>query len=309
MTLADAPKTGPKTEAAAPTGPLVWMEMDQRTLDAAYDQGVWAANQALVAERRAASAAEAHARLSPRRVSYGQTPIEAFDFYACGPQTAPVMVFIHGGAWRAGEARGFAHVADPFLAAGLHVAVLDFINIDDAGGRLETMVEQVRAAVAHIARNAGALAVDAGRIFVAGHSSGAHLSSCVLVTDWEGEHDLPADLLKGVVLMSGMYDLEPVRLSARSRYVNFTDETVENLSAIRHLDRVRCPIVLAYGTQESPEFQRQARDFATALRKAGKTVDVVVAQAHNHFEMLEALHNPHACVGRAALKMIAAARR
>ena len=302
MTLADDTKT------SSQTGPLVWLDMDQRGLDAAYDQGVWAANQALVAERRAAAASEAYGRRPPRRVSYGPTAIEGFDFYACGPGAAPVMIFIHGGAWRAGESKGFAHVAEPFLATGMHVAVLDFINIDDAGGHLETMVGQVRNAVAHIARQAGALAVDAGRIFVSGHSSGAHLTSCVLVTDWEGDYDLPANLLKGVVMLSGMYDLEPVRRSARSTYVKFTDQTVEDLSAIRHLDRVRCPVVVAYGTQESPEFQRQARDFAAALRKAGKTVDLVTAQSTNHFEMLEALHNPYACVGRAALKLIAAAR-
>lgn len=292
----------------AATGAPVWLDMDQRALDRAYDQSVWAPNQAAVAERRAVSSAAAYERLAPRRVAYGETAVEGYDFYSCGRIGAPVLIFIHGGAWRSGDSKTCAHIAEPFVASGAHCALLDFDNVDAAGGRLETMVAQVRAAVAHIVRHADELGVDPSRIYVAGHSSGGHLSGCVLVTDWAGEFGLPPDILAGVVLMSGMYDLEPVRRSARSRYVKFTDATVENLSAMRHLDRVRCPVILAYGTLESPEFQRQSRDFAAALSAAGKRVELIVGQGYNHFEMLETLYNPFGIVGAAALRLVHAPR-
>ena len=284
-------------------GPLVWLDMDQSALDAAYDQTVWAPNQGVVAERRNAAAADAYGRLKRQRVSYGATPIEAFDLYSCGAARAPIVIFIHGGAWRAGDASVFAHLAEPIMAMGAHAAILDFTNIDPVDGHLEIMAGQVRAGVAHIIRNCVQLGGDPARIFVMGHSSGAHLSSCVLTNDWAA-YGLPASPLAGVLLMSGMYELEPVRRSKRSLYVKFTDGLVQDLSAIRHLDRSHCPVVVCHGTQESPEFIRQAQEFAAALKNAGKQVELIVVQSANHFEMLEAFHNPFGFVGRAASRLV-----
>lgn len=294
MTLADA---------AQAKGPLVWLDMDQAALDRAYDQTVWAPNQSLTAERRAAAAIEAKARLKSSRHAYGDSANEQFDFYACGAARAPIVIFIHGGAWRNGRAENFAHLADTFTNGGAHLAVLDFTNIDEAGGRLETMVEQVRRGTAFIAKKQRELGGD-GRIFVCGHSSGSHLSSCVVTTDW-AEYDLPQNVISGAILMSGMYELEPVRRSKRSTYVRFTDETVEKLSAMRRMDRILCPLIVTHGTCESPEFQRQGHDFAQALGQAGKQVNYFAVVGANHFEMMEQLHNPYGFVGRAALAMIA----
>src|ERR1700726_3903857 len=101
-----------------------------------------------------------------------------------------------------------------------------------------------------------------------------------------------------------MYDLEPVRLSHRSTYVKFTDESEQELSAQRHLDRLACPLIVGYGTCETPEFQRQARDFAAAVKAAGKPVQLLVGEGYNHFEMLETLANPYGLLGRAALELM-----
>jgi arylformamidase len=101
-----------------------------------------------------------------------------------------------------------------------------------------------------------------------------------------------------------MYDLRPVRLSARSNYVKFTDETEQELSAIRHLDRLNCPLVLGYGSYETPEFQRQTRDFAAAVQAAGKPVELLVGEGYNHFEMLETLANPYGLLGHAVLELM-----
>src|SRR5262249_55835977 len=141
---------------------------------------------------------------------------------------------------------------------------------------------------------------DPARIFVAGHSSGAHLGGCLLVTDWRAAFGLPADIIKGAALCSGMYDLKPVRLSARSNYVKFTDEVEQALSTQRHLDRLAPPPTRLHGTLETPEFQRQTRDFAAAVQAAGKPVKLIVADGYNHFEMMETLANPFGPSGRAA---------
>src|SRR5262249_24593926 len=156
---------------------------------------------------------------SPRRLAYGATPHEMLDIYPANAGNAPVVVFVHGGAWRFGNAHDSAYGAEPFVRAGAHFVVLDFISVTESGGRLMTMVEQVRRAVAWTARNAESFGGDPGRLYVTGHSSGAHLAGCVLITEWEKDFGLPLDTLKGVTLCSGMYDLKPVRLSKRSEYV------------------------------------------------------------------------------------------
>ena len=282
---------------------LVWLDLDQAGLDRAYDQAVWAANRNLVNARRDQAGAAARQRLNPTRHQYGSVPYEAFDYFACGRTRAPVMIFVHGGAWRAGEAWMCAHLAEPFVASGVNVAILDFVDVVAAGGNLTSMVEQVRAGIAWIVKNAERLGFDTARVYVSGHSSGAHLASCALITDWSEDYGLADDVVKGAVLISGMYDLEPVRRSARSDYVRFDDDIVDRLSAVRHLDKIRCPLILAYGGEESPEFQRQTQHFDEVLRANGKNAVAVKCDYVNHFEMLETLHNPYSPVGRLAITM------
>jgi arylformamidase len=170
------------------------------------------------------------------------------------------------------------------------------------------MAAQVRRAVAWVYRNARSFGGDPRRLYVCGHSSGAHLAGVVLTTDWPKEFDLPADVVKGGLCCSGMFDLRPVRLSARNRYVAFTDEMEDALSPQRHLDRLTASVVVAYGTLETPEFQRQSRDFAAALTAAGKRATLLVGEGYNHFEIIETLANPYGLLGRAVLEQMALAR-
>src|SRR5205085_5919304 len=113
---------------------------------------------------------------------------------------------------------------------------------------------------------------------------------------------LRADLIKGGLCTSGMYDLKPVRLSARSSYVKFDDRIEHELSPIRHPSRLRCPVVVAYGERDSPEFQRQSREWADALRAIGRLRQLIVGEGLNHFELPETLARPDALLGRTALE-------
>ena len=281
-------------------GPLVWLDMDQQALDDCYDQQVYAPNRDQVGKRRIANSDKARAVIgAPERVSYGPTEIEKADIYRTRAANAPINIFIHGGAWRANRGADYAFLAEPFVNAGAHYVILDFINVDEAGGNLFPMVEQARRAVGWVYRNAKSFGGDPNRIYLSSHSSGSHLCGCVLTNDWAKE-GLPVDIIKGAVLGSGMYDLKPVRLSKRSKYVNFTDEMEQALSAQRHLDKLHTPVVIAYGTYETPEFQRQSRDFVAAVKAAGKPAELLVGEGYNHFEMLETLANPYGLLGRAA---------
>jgi arylformamidase len=285
-------------------GPLVWLDMDQKALDDAYDQMVYAPNRDQVHKRNQFNSDRVRARLgAPKRLAYGAAEIEKLDLFATGRPNAPISIFIHGGAWRARPVKDYAFLAEMVVRAGGHWIGLDFDGVEATKGNLLPMADQVRRAVAWVHKNAKSFGGDPERIFLTSQSSGAHLGGNVVTTDWK-EYGVPDNVVKGALLCSGMYDLKPVRLSKRSEYVAFTDEVEEKLSSQRHLDRLNCPLIVAYGTYETPEFQRQNREFAAAVKAAGKPVTLLVADGYNHFEMTEMLGNPLSVVGSAILEQM-----
>ena len=286
-------------------GPPVFLDYDKEEIDLAYDQAPWAPNAREVSKRNAQKSAAAIARLGePRRVAYGPADIEKVEIYTTKKANAPIDVFLHGGAWRNGNARGAAYMSESFVDAGAHFISVDFNNAPEVDGNLMIMADQVRRAVAWVYKNAASFGGDPNRLYVSGISSGAHLAAVALTTDWEKDFGLPADILKAGLCCSGMYELHPVSLSARAGYVKFTPEVIEKLSPQRHLDKLLVPIIVAHGSLETPEFQRQNREFAAAVKQAGKPVKFLVGQGYNHFEMFETLGNPYGLLGRAMLEQM-----
>jgi arylformamidase len=285
-------------------GPLVWLDMDQQELDDAYDQPKYAPNRDVVVKRRHWMSDRVRKIIGePERVAYGPSDIEKLDIFRTKAANAPVNLFIHGGAWRGNKAADYALQAEMFVRAGAHYVIADFTNVDLHGGDLMPMYEQVRRACAWVTRNAKSFGGDPGRLYLSSHSSGSHLAGCVLTVGL-AEEGLPADSFKGALLASGMYDLKPVRISKRSLYVKFTDEVEQKLSAMRHLDLLHTPLILVHGATETPEFQRQTRDFHAAVRAAGKPAELIVAEGFNHFELQETMANPYGVLGREALRQM-----
>jgi arylformamidase len=286
-------------------GPLVWMDMDQVEVDAAYDQAIYAPLADQIRKRYASVSEAVRVRLGqPQRVAYGPTDIEKLDIFRTKRPNAPIFIYVHGGAWLAGTAAGTAFPAELFVNAGAHYITLDFIQIREAGGDLRAMADQVRRGIAWVYKNATMFGGDANRLYIGGFSSGGHLAGVALVTDWQKEFGLPPDMVKGALCMSGLYDMKPVRISKRSSYIKFTDEMEQTMSSLRYLNLLRAPVIVTHGTNETPEFQRQTRDFAAAVKTAGKPVELIVALDYNHFEMGESLSNPYGPNGRAALALM-----
>jgi arylformamidase len=300
--LAQECRVGP---APHEKGSRVWMDMDQVELDAAYDQDIYAPLANQVRKRYASMSEATRGHLGqPRRESYGPTEVEKLDIYPTKRPGAPIFVYIHGGQWLFGTAKASAYPAELFVNAGAHYVALDFVAIKEAEGDLRVMADQVRRGIAWVYKNAKSFGGNADRLYIGGFSSGAHLCGVVLVTDWQKDFGLPADMVKGGLCMSGMYDMKPVRLSKRSSYIKFTDEMEQVMSSQRYLDRLSAKTIVTYGTNETPEFQRQSQDFAAAAKSAGKPVELIVGADFNHFEMGECLGNPYAPNGRAALALM-----
>ena len=286
-------------------GPLVFLNYDQIELDAAYENSVYEPNIGQIVRRLASQSDAVRSRIGePQRVAYGTTEIEKLDIYRAKRARAPVFVFIHGGTWRTGSAKSSGFPAELFVDRGAHYVALDFINVLEAGGDLRVMAEQVRRGIAWVYRNAESFGGDQSRLYIGGHSSGGHLCGVALVTDWQKEFGLPVDMVKGGLCMSGMYDLKPVRLSYRSNYIKFNDAMEQAMSSIRHLDKIHAPVTVTYGTFETPEFQRQGREFAAALKQAGHKVTLIELPHFAHLEAQESLGNPYGPNGRAAIEMM-----
>jgi arylformamidase len=229
---------------------------------------------------------------------------ERMDINRTNHTNAPIFVFIHGGTWRYDTARGYAYAAETFVGAGAHYVAVDFTSVTDVGGDLGVLAMQVRKAIGWVYRNAASFGGDPDRLYIGGHSSGGHLCAVALITEWQKGFGLPADIIKGGLCMSGMYEMEPVRLSWRRGYIKFTDEIADNMSPQRHVKRLGAPVVVTYGSLETPEFRRQGRDFAATAKAAGKPVELIEATNYHHHEMAETLGNPYGPNGRAALALM-----
>ena len=280
----------------------VWRELTQQALDDAYDQAIYAPNRMQILERYNANSALTRQRLGePRQFRYGAGEKEMLDVFCPSNPSGSINIFIHGGAWRSGTAAQYAYLADLFVSAGACLVLPDFDWVQDRNGSLLALADQVKRAIEWVRSNASEIGGEPERLFLSGHSSGAHLAGAVLPM-------LPDGDIQGALLCSGMYDLEPVSLSARSSYVDFGEGSVEQLSAMRRLDQINTPLIIAYGDHETPEFQRQSQDFFDAMHARGGDVDLVVAQGYNHFEILETLGNPLGLLGSGVLRQMGVGR-
>ena len=257
-----------------------WRALTRQELDLAYDQRHHAANMQTILARLAQAGQEAHQRLPSRRLSYGASAIEMLDWYACGQAHAPLIFFIHGGAWKSGTARDYAFIVEWMLQAGWDVVIADFAAVTDADGDLQVLYRQLSQALNRVMQDT---ASHTQPIHLCGHSSGAHLAAC-LATQHPQQH-----LVRSLTACSGIYELEPVSLSSRSQYVKFTPESIQSLSPIRYAQSIQVPTRIVCGLKESPEFIRQARAFHDALRQHSGLSALTLSDNLNHFEILETL--------------------
>jgi arylformamidase len=280
----------------------IYLHYTKAELDRNFDQRIWAANAEEVIARCVARSRETRATLRHQAdIGYGQSSMEVLDIFPASSVPAPINVFVHGGAWRTFTKNDVSFVAQPFVRAGVHTVILDFANLLSV--RLPDMVAQVRRGIKWVHDNAARFGGDPRRIFISAHSSGSHLTAMSLMTDWRA-CGLPADAVKAALCLSGPYELEPVVLSSRGAYVHISADEIHELSPLRHAERVRCPVIIAYSERDTDEFQRQSRAFAAALERAGRLSSCIRLSGMNHFEAMESLGNPDGILVRSFLALL-----
>ena len=270
---------------------IVWKTFTQEKLDQQYDQSFLVPNVNAFMETNAQDSEQIRAELDCiLNVSYGPTVMERLDIFSVAQKDSPVVIYHHGGAWNRSSKDQCSYMAPSLVAAGVNVLVLDFELAPTVS--LDEIVRQNRAAIAWAWHSADEYGWDRNRIHSVGHSSGGHICGMMLVTDWEGVYGLPADVIKSAAPCSGMYELEPVRLSHRNSYLDLTEQAAVRNSSIRHIPERGIPITMAWGTGELDEFQRQNREFSAAWATAGHKVDSFVLDGLNHFEVGREIVNP-----------------
>jgi arylformamidase len=234
---------------------------------------------------------------------YGLAAAETLDVFRAPGSNRPLLIFIHGGYWRALDKNDFSWIAPPYVAAGFSVAVLNYGLAP--GTPLLEIVEQMRRACVWLHRNAHDLEIDPLRIVCSGHSAGGHLTAMMLATDWtQIAPDLPTRLLSGAAAVSGLFDLAPV---AKAPFVRddlqLDDALVRQLSPTLLPLHNEVPFLLTVGALETAEFHHQSQLIADHWPRACHDA-ILDLPGCNHYTACEALATPSSPLFQAVLSML-----
>ncbi len=260
-------------------------------IDAQYNPSLRVPDAALRLRRYAEHSAEARAQLEGvLDIPYGSTLDETLDIFPADRPDAPVFVFIHGGYWRSFSAKDHSFVALGPVRLGITTVVVDYslcpkVTIDE-------ITRQCRAAVAWTLRHIAAHGGDPKRVAVGGHSAGGHLGAMCLETRWGENYGLPRDPLAAALLVSGIYDLEPLRHSYLQPTIQLDDGIVRRNSPLFAVRRCETPVLLTWGAEESEEFARQSTSFHAAWQGAGNRAELLAQAGANHFSAIDGFSEP-----------------
>ncbi len=234
-------------------------------------------------------------------LAYGEGERAKLDIFPAERANAPVLVFIHGGYWQALDKSVFSCVAPLYVKAGITVVTIGYPLCPQV--KMGDIVTHCRDALLWLSRNIGDHGGDPARLFLAGHSAGGHLTALLAATDWAAL-GAPANLLKGGVPLSGLYELEPIRLSYLNEALHLTPEEVAAHSPAEQVNAPSCPLLLAVGGSETDEFRRQQRDYVAKLKAQDVVLESMEPEGLNHFTIVEAFRTPGTALSDAVLKLI-----
>lgn len=284
MSTAAGPRARPEPD---------WTGLDRSGLDREYSPSTLVPSLPAYLREYAERSAAARARHAPLTgLRYGGCDRARLDLFpAAGGGSAPLQVFVHGGFWQEVSKEESAFAAPDFLAAGAAFAALGYGLAPDFS--LDDIVAMVCDAVAWLHAGAARFGVDPHRIHLSGSSAGAHLAAMALVRDGQRR-------IAGATLLSGVYDLEPLRHSYVNDALGLDAAAARRNSPVHHLPERLPPVVIARGGGETGEFVRQHDRMAELLRPRAAVTEVV-CPARNHFDLPYDLGDPDTALGRAVL--------
>jgi arylformamidase len=230
-------------------------------------------------------------------VSYGASEPERL---AATGEPSPIFVFIHGGYWRLLDSSDSCFMAEHLTQSGACVVAVNYALAPSV--TLGEITRQCRAAVAWVNAHAREFGGDPARIHVCGSSAGGHLAAMMLVPGWEADFDVPSNLVAGATLLSGLYDLEPVRLGHPNEWLNLSKADVAELSPLLHLPERAVPLVVSYAPSETAEFKRQSETYMAAAVARGCPARFVAMPATSHYDIVFGLAKRESPLANAVLE-------
>ncbi|XP_041881560.1 kynurenine formamidase isoform X1 [Corvus kubaryi] len=270
-----------------------WRDMSMEALEDQYSPSRWSPRldrDTIIGAHLAVTAAGTErARASAQtllHVPYGNGDGEKLDIYfptdPC--ETFPVLVYIHGGYWQCLSKDDSGFAAPPLVSQGVAVVAVGYDTAPE--GHMDAMVQQVRRSLVFLVEQYPRIR----GVYLCGHSAGAHLAAMVLSTDWTEFQEVPE--IKGAVLVSGVYDLEPILHTYVNDVLNMSREVAQRNSPMRHVTPAvpaACEVLMAVAQHDSPEFRRQSQEYSQALRAAGWSVSLLDLAGVDHFDIIEKL--------------------
>lgn len=254
---------------------------DRSVLDAAYDNRRAVPDFAAWLEAcRQRSRRLRASRACRIDLPYGPRARQRIDFFPAAAPGAPLLVFIHGGYWQSSDKESHSYVAEGPLACGFAVALVGYTLAPEAD--IDGIVAEIDEALDWLASHATRLGADPERLCVCGHSAGAHLAAMML----------SKASLAAAIAVSGIFDLEPIRLSSLNDKLGLTPDSARRNSPLHRLPAARPQLIIAAGARELPELRRQSEDYAAALAHRGMAARHLLLEGHDHFSVLEELARP-----------------
>lgn len=237
----------------------------------------------------------------PVTIRYGVTEQQTLDlFVPAGVAKPPVLVFFHGGYWQELSKEDSAFAAPQCLAHGIAYAAVGYTLAPAAA--LSDIVAECRAAVGWLGRLGDTMGIDPDRLVVAGSSAGAHLAAMTALSTPLGAPG--RNPVKGAVLVSGIYDLEPLIGTSIDAALSLDPVTAARNSPLRQPLKGFPPSLVCWGENETDQFKRQSRTFAQALQEAGTDCVEFETATRNHFDVILDLADPATLLGRRVLALI-----
>jgi arylformamidase len=234
-------------------------------------------------------------------VAYGGGPLHRVDvFPAPGARDAPVHLYFHGGYWRAQDKANFAHIARTLVGAGICTVIANYDLCPTV--TLDGVVGSALRAIAWTWREARRYGGDPDRLTLSGHSAGAHLCAMALARDWAAA-GLPADVIKGAVPISGIFDPAPAMRTTVNAEIRLIEEIAQRNDALRLTPWARCPVKLFVGAEETSEWIRQSELYALHLKRHGLAPELTLVQGAHHFDIIDQYVDAASPISRAVVEL------
>ena len=289
------------------TDPIVYRGMTANQISEGYDDNLTIPNFTSLLQENRERAKVLKDKLNPvQDVAYGKESIQKLDIYA--PKDAkelPVLIDIHGGGWTAGSKNPRAIPAEAIMSQGVIWVPIDYGLAPEYG--MEDMISHVRSAIGWIYKNIAQYGGDPARLYISGQSSGGHLAATTLMPNWHEAFGVPDNVIKGIIALSGIYDLDGLIFSSKNetqQTLQLTTEEARRFSPFYHLPKKSISSIIAYGDKEPLLYAREAKGYAEELENTGHKVSLIEVPDANHFDMINTLAISDGHLFKAVMKMI-----